>query len=87
MLLWESVITRSLGRRGDKYICIAKKLMVGCFIMFFTLDEHKNRVSNIKSCKVKTGFAGKSGNKGSVAIRFSIDDTSFMFINCHLASG
>ena len=55
--------------------------------MLFAKDEHKYRVSNLKACKVKTGFGGNSGNKGSVAIRFNFDDSSFMFINCHLSSG
>ena len=28
-----------------------------------------------------------TANKGSVAIRFNYEDTSFMFMNCHLTSG
>ena len=55
--------------------------------MLFTKDIHKHRVSNLRACKVKTGFGGQSGNKGSVALRFNLDDSSFMFINCHLTSG
>lgn len=61
--------------------------MVGCFITVFVLDEHKHRISNIRTCKVATGFGGQSGNKGAVATRFNIDNSSFMFINCHLTSG
>lgn len=41
----------------------------------------------MRTSKVKTGFGGNSGNKGSVAIRFNFDDSSLSFINCHLASG
>jgi inositol-1,4,5-trisphosphate 5-phosphatase len=36
---------------------------------------------------VKTGFSGIAGNKGSVAIRFQFDNTSFAFTNVHLTSG
>ena len=38
-------------------------------------------------CKheVKTANGGLTGNKGSVALRFDLKDTSFMFMNCHLA--
>lgn len=61
--------------------------MVGCFILLFARDEDKNRINNIRTSKVKTGFGGQSGNKGSVAIRFNLDNTSFAFINCHLSSG
>ena len=63
------------------------KPMVGCFIMLFTKDENKNKISNIRASKVKTGFAGQSGNKGAVAIRFNYNDSSIVFINCHLTSG
>ena len=37
--------------------------------------------------KVKTGMGGFAKNKGSVSLRFKIDETSFAFLNCHLASG
>jgi inositol-1,4,5-trisphosphate 5-phosphatase len=36
---------------------------------------------------VKTGFSGIAGNKGSVAIRFQFENTSFAFTNVHLTSG
>lgn len=61
--------------------------MVGCYIMLFTKDEYKNRVKNMKTSKVKTGFGGNSGNKGATTIRFNFDDSSMVFMNCHLTSG
>jgi hypothetical protein len=60
--------------------------MVGCYILLYVKDEIKHRVNNIRVSKVKTGFGGNSGNKGAVGLRFSIDDSSFAFINCHLTS-
>jgi hypothetical protein len=41
----------------------------------------------MRTSKVKTGFAGQSGNKGAVALRFNFDDSSLVFLNCHLTSG
>ena len=61
--------------------------MVGQFILLFTKDEHKNRVKNMKTSKVKTGFGGNSGNKGAVTLRFNFDDSALVFLNCHLSSG
>ena len=87
IMLWENIITRSLNRNNAKYICIAKKAMVGCFILLYIKDENKYRVSLMRSSKVKTGFGGQSGNKGAVSVRFNFDDTSFSFMNCHLTSG
>lgn len=61
--------------------------MVGCLILLFVQDRLKTRIHNIRTSKVKTGFGGQSGNKGSVAIRFNIDDSSIVALNCHLSSG
>ena len=42
-------------------------------------------INDLSKHEVKTAYAGLTGNKGSVAIRFDYLDTSFMFMNCHLA--
>lgn len=86
VLLWEDIVTRSICR-GYRYVCVAKKPMVGCLVMLFVKDECKHKISAIRTSKVKTGLGGSSGNKGSVAIRFNYNHSSFAFINCHLTSG
>jgi hypothetical protein len=88
VLLWEKIIKSSLSHntQGD-YVCVSKKPMVGCLIMLFVKEEHKHYINNIRTSRVKTGFGGQTGNKGSVAIRFNFANSSFAFINCHLASG
>lgn len=82
--LWETIIQNSLG---SEYIPITMKTMVGCFIVMFAKVEHKHKIKNIRKVKVKTGFSGMTGNKGSVALRFNFENTSFAFINNHLESG
>ena len=37
--------------------------------------------------KIKTGVWGSTGNNGAVVGRLKIEDTSIMFMNCHLMSG
>ena len=69
-MLWEQIITKSLCKK-TKYVCISRKAMVGCYILLFAKDEQKIHINQIRTSKVKTGFAGQSGNKGSVAIRFN----------------
>lgn len=63
--------------------------MFGCFIMLFARKDtfKDSRYRHIKTKKIKTGVKGMAANKGSAAIRFCFDDTSFMFMNCHLTSG
>lgn len=60
--------------------------MVGLYILLFARSKLKNRIKNLRTSKVKTGLGGNGGNKGAVAIRFNVDDSSFAFINVHLAS-
>jgi hypothetical protein len=38
VLLWEQIVTRSICK-SHKYVCIAKKPMVGCLIMLFARDD------------------------------------------------
>jgi len=63
--------------------------MFGCFIMLFVRSDSlaNHSFKGFKSVKVKTGVKGMAANKGAVALRFNFDDTSFMFMNCHLTSG
>ena len=68
-------------------MCVIKKVMFGCYIMLFARDDHAKNIKKTCSCKVKTGTAGITANKGSTSFRFNYDDTSLMFLNCHLTSG
>ncbi|KAF9932022.1 hypothetical protein FBU30_009086 [Linnemannia zychae] len=63
--------------------------LVGLFSCVFVRDKEWD---NIRSewthvDMVKTGLKGYHGNKGGIATRFIIDDTSISFVNCHLAAG
>ena len=53
----------------------------------FVKEEIKENLNNLKKFDVKTGFASIGGNKGCVAIRFQYNNTSFAFLNVHLACG
>lgn len=66
---------------------VIAKAMVGCFIGLFVKQKLLSRIKDIKTTKIKTGLGGSSGNKGAVVVRFKIDDTNIMLMNCHLMSG
>ena len=61
--------------------------MVGCYLIMFARFEHKDSIRHLRKVMVKSGFSGIAGNKGSVAIRFNFEDTSFAVINVHMAAG
>lgn len=87
MHAWEQLILQALNQKSTKYGCPLKKVMLGCFIMLFVRQESYHKIKAMHSVKIKTGSKGYTANKGSVALRFNVDDTSFMFLNCHLMSG
>ena len=64
-----------------------RKVMFGCFIMLFARDDQTKHIKKTFACKVKSGTAGITANKGSTSFRFNYDETSFLFLNCHLSSG
>lgn len=55
--------------------------------MLFVRNDNYHCIKNMHTVKIKTGTSGYTANKGSVALRFNFEDTSFMFLNCHLTSG
>ena len=63
--------------------------MFGCYIMVFARSDcfQQSSFSSLRTVKIKTGTKGMTANKGAVAVRFNFDDSSFMFMNCHLTSG
>lgn len=61
--------------------------MIGLFTCIFVRSSLVPRIREVHSYTVKTGLGGRYGNKGAIISRFLIDDSSFCFINCHLAAG
>lgn len=61
--------------------------LVGLFTCVFVKSSMRDRIRNLSGAEVKRGMGGLHGNKGAVAVRFQVDDTSLCFINCHLAAG
>lgn len=86
---WQQVFKEALENRlpGVKFVPFVRKIMFGCAILLFVKEEIVGHIRQLKTVKVKTGAGGIAANKGSTAIKFNYFDSSFMFLNCHLASG
>lgn len=61
--------------------------MGGVAIFLFSKTKMLSRIKELYMNKVAAGTSGFAQNKGCVALRFKIDETSFAFINCHLEAG
>lgn len=53
--------------------------------MIFIHKRIADHINHLGSDSIKTGFYNIIGNKGAVSVWFRYKDTSFIFINCHLA--
>ncbi|KAJ3098505.1 hypothetical protein HDU97_003961 [Phlyctochytrium planicorne] len=85
--LWHDRILRSLREHfGGVYRDLQSQQLVGLFQCVFLLERESPRCKVVSSARVKTGLGGFHGNKGGVATRLVLDDSSFCFLNCHLAA-
>lgn len=69
------------------YSVIHTENLVGLFTCIFVRSSEKESMRDMAITTVKRGMGGHYGNKGAIVSRFVLDDSSFCFINCHLAAG
>ncbi|KAI0666162.1 DNase I-like protein [Trametes maxima] len=71
----------------EPYTVVHTENLVGLFTCILVKNTEKIRLKHPSMTKVKRGMGGRYGNKGAIVARFTVDDTSVCFINCHLAAG
>ncbi|XP_063921207.1 inositol polyphosphate 5-phosphatase OCRL [Zophobas morio] len=69
-----------------KYKSVAVTRLVGMQLVVLVNSKHYQFVKNVSVDTVGTGLLGKMGNKGGVAVRLELHNTSLCFVNCHLAA-
>ena len=72
---------------SETYHLLHTASMVGLFSCIFVKASLRSRISRLGTAEVKRGLGGLHGNKGSIMIRFALDNSSLCFVNCHLAAG
>ncbi|KAJ1954517.1 hypothetical protein GGI12_005772, partial [Dipsacomyces acuminosporus] len=88
--LWKAALERTLSGNSAgaiPYRAVECQNMVGLFVCVFAREDAYRSVHDIAVSQVKTGMGGLHGNKGGIGIRFVFEDTSFCFVNAHLAAG
>ncbi|WAQ92694.1 hypothetical protein PtA15_17A176 [Puccinia triticina] len=87
---WERIILTSLENRPSKkssYAIIRSDQLVGAALIILAKAELVPAVRSVEAKTKKTGLKGIAGNKGAVAIRLDIHDSSFCFVTAHFAAG
>ncbi|XAO22935.1 hypothetical protein I312_101710 [Cryptococcus bacillisporus CA1280] len=89
--MWEKFIMDTFAmRKGGKdsdYMLFRGDQLVGTALIIVVKKHLAPHIRNIESATKKTGLQGLSGNKGGVAIRLNLFDSTVCFVTCHLAAG
>ncbi|KAL4938360.1 hypothetical protein BDV06DRAFT_201096 [Aspergillus oleicola] len=70
------------------YKLIAETQLIGLLQLIYAAPSIADSISAVSSTNVGTGLLGYMGNKGAVATRLLLGETTcIVFVNCHLAAG
>lgn len=72
---------------NERYKLLYTKELVGLLSCVMIKTNEQATIRGCAAHTISRGVRHKFGNKGAVAIRLLIDDTSLCFLNCHLAAG
>lgn len=85
---WEELLLKTLNSvSGSNFVLLRSGQLVGAALIILVRAPLAANIRNVDIATKKTGFAGLAGNKGGVAIRMEIFDTSVCFLCAHLAAG
>lgn len=69
-----------------EYHLIAKHHLMEIKLLIYVHARHRSRVMRTERVAEATGIGNVVGNKGGVAVKLTLDDTSFCFVSSHLAA-
>lgn len=81
---------QELGRRpvlASEWVHLASRQLVGVYLTVWVRHALLPAVRGVQALSVGTGILGLMGNKGAVAVRLRLHDSSLCIINSHLSSG
>jgi hypothetical protein len=85
---WTRRVTNDLRRLypGCPYKRVKSKVMVGCFVVVFVANKHASAVHCVSAASDSTGYGGILGNKGGVAVRMQLYESTIAVVCAHLAA-
>jgi hypothetical protein len=81
---WEAAVA---GTLGPDYVRLDSAALGATHLIVCVHRALHKIITDVKTGAVATGLGNVIGNKGGVAVGFSVGNTSLLFVNCHLAAG
>lgn len=93
--LWRDGLKRSVdqfqqtkfGPNAENFVVLCCEQLVGVCLILFCRASLLASVRDLAIGEVKTGMGGATGNKGSIAVRLTVNSTSLCFVCSHFAAG
>lgn len=82
--LWTQKLTTVLEERG--FHLTGSQQLVGLLTLAFVDEKLQKFTHSIEIAARGCGIMGKLGNKGAVALKVELHESSLCFVNCHLAA-
>ncbi|ETW04415.1 hypothetical protein H310_04696 [Aphanomyces invadans] len=85
---WEESILAALNSHmsDDAYEVVLHKHLVGILLLVFVKRDHLPFVTDVVGSTAGVGIMGMMGNKGGVAVRMTLYDSTMCFVCSHLAA-
>ena len=71
---------------GSQYMVVAEEILLGLWICLISTKDLRPSLRDICIGHCACGIGGMLANKGGVAIRFKIQDSTVCIVNSHLAA-
>lgn len=82
---WKAAVQKALP---PGYQIVAETQLLGLLLLIYAAPRVVENISSVRSTSIGTGLLGYMGNKGAVATRLLLGETtSMVFVNSHLAAG
>ena len=87
VLINNVLVTTFQNKNNDSYQLMKELDLVGLYVLIFVKSSCIKYIKNFDYQIIKTGLKGTLGNKGSILLRFNINDSNIAFACNHLSSG